>query len=138
MLYYGFHCDEFLQTVYLVLGTAVVVIVWLSLMFSPMAMPSMPILFIVAAVGILQGFHEFFYHGPGSERSWIVVECYIKSWGCYGMGVVFYASQIPEAWFPGRFDFIGHSHMFWHVCVTAGAFVQYNNAQIYRARAAVC
>jgi len=97
----------------------------------------------VAAVGILQGFHEFFYHGPGSEQSWIVVECYIKSWSCYGMGAAFFASGFPESWFPGRFDFIGHSHMFWHVLVTAGAFVQYDNAHIYRDRiagaaAAVC
>ena len=102
-------------------------------------MSSMPALLTVVTVGLYQGLHEFVYHGPGSPRSWIVVESYLKWVCCYGIGAIFFATRFPESYFPGQFDFVGHSHMLWHLCVAAGAFIQYDIVHIYRANtAAVC
>ncbi|KAG0646331.1 putative TLC domain-containing [Hyphodiscus hymeniophilus] len=34
-------------------------------------------------------------------------------------GAIVYGSKFPEAWWPGRFDFIGSSHNLWHMAVLA-------------------
>eukprot|EP01125_Pyxidicula_operculata_P000089 TRINITY_DN1012_c0_g1_i2.p1 TRINITY_DN1012_c0_g1~~TRINITY_DN1012_c0_g1_i2.p1 ORF type:complete len:277 (-),score=11.61 TRINITY_DN1012_c0_g1_i2:78-908(-) len=44
----------------------------------------------------------------------------------YAIGLVFYVSKFPEVLFPGKFDFIGHSHQFWHIFVFLGQFALYN------------
>jgi len=41
-------------------------------------------------------------------------------------GGVLYASRIPERWFPGRFDLLGHSHNLMHVFVIVGTVVRLN------------
>jgi hypothetical protein len=43
----------------------------------------------------------------------------------YGFGFFFYISNFPERWWPGTFDYILHSHQFWHVCVVAAVLVWY-------------
>ncbi|MQL91168.1 hypothetical protein Taro_023772 [Colocasia esculenta] len=43
----------------------------------------------------------------------------------YGLGVVVYATRIPERWTPGQFDIVGHSHQLFHVLVIAGAYAHY-------------
>ena len=32
-------------------------------------------------------------------------------------GGFFFGSDIPQRFFPGRFDFVGHSHQIFHVCI---------------------
>ena len=44
----------------------------------------------------------------------------------YCIGAVFYSSKVPERWFPGKFDLIGHSHQIWHLFVLAAAFWHFN------------
>ena len=39
---------------------------------------------------------------------------------CAFFGGVFYFGKIPERWAPGRFDFLFHSHQFWHFFVWLG------------------
>ena len=41
---------------------------------------------------------------------------------CYAIGIVFYASKVPERWCPGAFDNWLHSHQLWHICCFLGAF----------------
>lgn len=43
----------------------------------------------------------------------------------YLCGAAVYASRIPERWYPGRLDLLGHSHQLWHVAVVAAALVHY-------------
>jgi len=33
------------------------------------------------------------------------------------LGSYFYNYNVPEAWYPGKFDIWGHSHQLWHTCV---------------------
>ncbi len=42
-------------------------------------------------------------------------------------GAVLYALHIPERFWPGEFNFIGHSHFLFHCCVVAAALVHYWN-----------
>jgi hypothetical protein len=41
------------------------------------------------------------------------------------LGAVTYACRIPERWYPGKFDIMGHSHQLWHAAVVLAAWVHY-------------
>ena len=49
----------------------------------------------------------------------------MKSVAVYVIGALVYASQIPERWFPGAFDYVGGSHNLWHVAVLGGILFHY-------------
>ena len=38
----------------------------------------------------------------------------------------FYGSEMPQRIFPGRFDFLGHSHQIFHICVVIASLKQLN------------
>ena len=44
----------------------------------------------------------------------------VKSISVYLLGACIYASQIPERWCPGLFDYVGGSHNIWHLAVLGG------------------
>jgi hypothetical protein len=41
------------------------------------------------------------------------------------VGATTYACRIPERWYPGKFDIMGHSHQLWHAAVVLTAWVHY-------------
>lgn len=43
----------------------------------------------------------------------------------YALGVGFYTSRVPERFLPGYFDFFGHSHTLWHICVVLAGLLNY-------------
>lgn len=49
----------------------------------------------------------------------------IKSVMVYMVGALIYASQIPERWRPGFFDYVGGSHNIWHLAVLGGILFHY-------------
>ena len=49
----------------------------------------------------------------------------------YGIGVVVYATRVPERWKPGKFDLVGNSHQLFHVLVVAGAYTHYLAGLVY-------
>ena len=53
----------------------------------------------------------------------------------YIVGVFIYISRVPERFYPGKFDFIGHSHNIWHLFVLAAAFFHYvGSLEVYHLR----
>ncbi|KAM3089057.1 inc metabolism membrane protein [Clarireedia jacksonii] len=48
-----------------------------------------------------------------------------KSITVYLVGAFVYASQVPERWCPGAFDYIGGSHNLWHFAVLGGILFHY-------------
>jgi adiponectin receptor len=48
-----------------------------------------------------------------------------KSISVYLIGAFVYASQVPERWFPGAFDYVGGSHNLWHFAVLGGILFHY-------------
>lgn len=49
----------------------------------------------------------------------------MKSILVYLLGACIYASQIPERWRPGLFDYFGGSHNIWHAAVLGGILFHY-------------
>lgn len=49
----------------------------------------------------------------------------MKSLLVYLLGACVYASQIPERWSPGLFDYFGGSHNIWHIAVLGGILFHY-------------
>lgn len=49
----------------------------------------------------------------------------VKSILVYFAGALIYASQVPERWHPGWFDYFGGSHNIWHLAVLGGILFHY-------------
>lgn len=49
----------------------------------------------------------------------------VKSILVYFTGALIYASQVPERWRPGWFDYFGGSHNIWHLAVLGGILFHY-------------
>jgi adiponectin receptor len=43
----------------------------------------------------------------------------------YVLGAVVYCTRFPESLFPGKFDYIGHSHQLWHLLVVSATMTLY-------------
>jgi hypothetical protein len=50
------------------------------------------------------------------------------------LGVFIYAVHWPERWFPGRFDFVGHSHNLLHFFGCLSVYLQYSSLCSQRKR----
>jgi len=61
----------------------------------------------------------------GGAWAWEFYAPIAKSITVYLVGAVVYASQIPERWCPGAFDYIGGSHNLWHFAVLGGILFHY-------------
>jgi len=85
------------------------------------------VLSATALFGIIPLIHLFFLHEGGLQnpiffcKVMAVLELYL--W--YGLAVFFYASKIPERFFPGLFDVVGCSHQFWHTFVFVATYIHY-------------
>ncbi|KAL4891732.1 hemolysin-III related-domain-containing protein [Aspergillus ambiguus] len=53
----------------------------------------------------------------------------MKSILVYFVGACVYASQVPERWRPGLFDYVGGSHNIWHFAVLGGILFHYHAMQ---------
>jgi adiponectin receptor len=61
----------------------------------------------------------------GPRWAWEFYAPIIKSVLVYFAGALVYASQVPERWFPGFFDYLGASHNLWHFAVLGGICFHY-------------
>lgn len=59
----------------------------------------------------------------------IFVSCFVNLIGTYGYplsGAFLYLKKIPEKYWPGKFDYFGHSHQLMHILVLGCMYCQYN------------
>ncbi|XP_058063497.1 progestin and adipoQ receptor family member 3 [Anopheles bellator] len=85
-----------------------------------------------AAYGIVPTFH--WYHVMGGSESTMVqlfVWRVLVMYGLSGLAFVIYVAKIPERWFAGKFDYIGHSHNLWHIMVLAALYYWHNSGMLY-------
>jgi adiponectin receptor len=61
----------------------------------------------------------------GGSWAWEFYAPIAKSITVYLVGAVVYASQVPERWYPGAFDYVGGSHNLWHFAVLGGILFHY-------------
>ena len=53
----------------------------------------------------------------------------------YGIGVMFYANKFPERLFPGKFDFLGQGHNFFHTgCLIGALFHTWGSLKCFHER----
>ncbi|KAI7857071.1 hemolysin-III related-domain-containing protein [Circinella umbellata] len=126
--YYGFYCDDMWRNTYMagtgtlaVIGTIIPFMDW----FEKREMKWLRITFFItmAASAAFPVGHLYAIYGPEPMNAWL--SPVMKSIGCYLLGVVVYGNQWPEAFWPGRFDHLGHSHQLWHLFVCGGIWYHY-------------
>jgi adiponectin receptor len=124
MIYFGFFNHPGIILLYTAVSLAGVAGVVGALQFSVVQRRKLFVFLALAALGWCQLAHDLYLRGAlGSPESNAAILVWVRSFGCYAVGVVFYASKAPERILPGFFDFLFSSHQFWHVSVVAGALV---------------
>ncbi|KAF2474688.1 Hly-III related protein, partial [Lindgomyces ingoldianus] len=130
--YTAFYCEPSLQRLYLSI-TAICGVTSLVLGWSPkfrhpeLAFVRVIVFTLLGIVGLLPIVHLAMTRG--SEWAWlfyklvwleVVAPIFSVAWT--------YAGKIPERWWPGMFDFCGHSHNVWHIAVLTTVRVGYKVA----------
>ena len=129
VVYYTFLCHPGLRRLYMgfitAFGASAVTASLVPAFQAPELRPLRAALFSLMGVsGIVPVAHKLVLYG--GRREAVVTAGYEALMGAlYGLGAVVYAARVPERWFPGRFDLVGHSHQLFHLFVIAGAYAHY-------------
>ncbi|GLJ36499.1 hypothetical protein SUGI_0733200 [Cryptomeria japonica] len=134
-VYYSFMCTPYLRNMYLtaitLLGIATIIVSLFPAFQNPKYRSCRAILFSGMAIwGIAPVVHKVILHKDQPEA--LHTTAYEIGMGCfYVLGVLVYATRIPERWKPGKFDIAGHSHQLFHILVIAGAYTHYQAGLLY-------
>merc|ERR1711871_552751 len=130
MVFFGFICRKVAMYSFFFVGTVLIAAVCICFFVPgiPEVLPTILFVFIVI-YGWAQAIYEYNIHSP--PRNDLVIEVYVSSFSFYVVGFFFFLTKIPERFFPGKFDLIGHSHNWWHLLVTGGAIMHYFNSLRY-------
>ncbi|ETV98682.1 hypothetical protein H310_08785 [Aphanomyces invadans] len=74
---------------------------------------SVPVMHVIQQDGLLHDHTQLTLHGIATTSAVNLV------------GVSLYMQRLPERAFPGRFDMVGSSHQWWHLCVFMAALMYY-------------
>ncbi|WOL03957.1 heptahelical transmembrane protein 4-like [Canna indica] len=135
LVYYSFLCEPYFQYLYLsfitVFGVAAVLVSLVPVFETPEFRIVRAGLFACMALsGLVPIVHKMIAYGQQPEA--VLTTGYEAAMGVfYGLGVIVYATRIPERWMPGKFDLAGHSHQLFHVLVIAGAYSHYLAGLVY-------
>lgn len=129
VVYYSFLCHPGLQRLYMgfitAFGVSAVTASLVPAFQAPELRPLRAALFSCMGVsGLVPVAHKLVLYG--GRREAVATAGYEALMGAlYGLGAAVYALRVPERWFPGRFDLVGHSHQLFHLFVIAGAYAHY-------------
>ncbi|KAJ3373431.1 Adiponectin receptor protein 1 [Allomyces arbusculus] len=128
LTYYVFYCERFLRTVYVVSLLAISLVGIIGPLFSVWTTARFRVwrTLIYITSGLVAGlpvFHFLMVHGVPHDAPWWATYGWLVMGATYIAGAAVYAAKIPERWFPGKVDLVGHSHQIWHVLVVAAAVV---------------
>ncbi|VDN25745.1 unnamed protein product [Gongylonema pulchrum] len=129
-IYYGFYCRREPKITYIamvcVLGLgAVIVSLWdkfsesryrplrAGVFLSMGCSGVVPTVHFMITDGVRTLFEEAAFH-------WLLLMALL-----YIVGTLFYATRVPERFFPGKCDILFQSHQLFHICVVVAAFVHY-------------
>lgn len=136
--YTAFYCEPVSRWVYLVLtatlGVGGVILPWHpTFNRNDMAWARVAFYVSLGATGFVPVLQLSFTRG--TDWAWEFYAPIAKSVGVYLVGAIVYASQVPERWCPGAFDYIGGSHNLWHIAVLGGILFHYAAMQEFFAGA---
>jgi adiponectin receptor len=128
----AFYCEPVSRTIYMtlttVLGLAGAILPWReSFNRADMAWFRVTFFVTLAVTGFAPVLQLNYTRGP--EWTFYFYAPITKSMMVYFTGALIYASQVPEKWWPGSFDYIGCSHNIWHVAVVFGIIFHYTAMQ---------
>ncbi|CAH0714570.1 unnamed protein product, partial [Brenthis ino] len=133
-VYYAFWCHHELKAFYM-LSVTLIFVIAMVLQIPKLQIPytvKMCVFIGWAAYGVLPTLHWTYVMG-GFDNPMVqiffprVIGMYVIS----GTAFAIYAFKVPERWFPGKVDYIGHSHQWWHVLVLGALYYWHNSAMIY-------
>ncbi|XP_078577924.1 progestin and adipoQ receptor family member 3-like isoform X1 [Branchiostoma floridae x Branchiostoma japonicum] len=127
-VYYAYYCNMFWRDLYLLLVTvlvAVTLVMQLHPHFLSAAWSSrrLALFSALVAYGVCPAVHWIFISGGWNQP--MVQVFFPKVVIMYFLGVlalVFYGTKVPERCLPGRVDYVGHSHQWWHLIVVAAFY----------------
>ncbi|KAM0854021.1 hypothetical protein ACQ4PT_050691 [Festuca glaucescens] len=129
VVYYSFLCHPGLQRLYMgfitAFGASAVTASLVPAFQAPELRPLRAALFSLMGVsGFVPVAHKLVLYG-GRQEAVVTAGFEALMGALYGLGAAVYALRVPERWFPGRFDLVGHSHQLFHLFVIAGAYAHY-------------
>lgn len=122
-IYYGFYCHKVWQVLHLTCA-GFLTFASLALQFHPAFLTSrwasrrLLMFCSLVAYGIAPTVHWVLLLGGWND--YIVKLLFPKVVVMYLLGIIavgFYALKIPERWFPGKVNFVGASHQWWHLLI---------------------
>ncbi|XP_018567253.1 progestin and adipoQ receptor family member 3 [Anoplophora glabripennis] len=133
-IYYAFWCDEQLQNFYLTTITIIFVIAMILQVPKLNIHCNIKMLVFVAwaCYGVIPTIHWTIAMG-GFENP-VVALLFPRVLGMYaisGTAFLIYATKVPERFSAGKFDFIGHSHQWWHFFVVVALYYWHNTGLLY-------
>ncbi|KAJ8911588.1 hypothetical protein NQ315_016125, partial [Exocentrus adspersus] len=128
-IYYAFWCDEELQSFYLTTITFIFILAMILQIPRLNVNSNLKMMVFVAwaCYGVIPTLHWTFHMG-GFENP-VVCLLLPRVLGMYaisGSAFLIYITKIPERFSAGKFDFIGHSHQWWHFFVVAALYYWHN------------
>ena len=140
-LVYGFYCDEyaFSRNCYLVFIESMCIIAFIITLAPKFDKPEYrawrAIVFVIVGVSGALPVFQYWYTFDPDYFPHLDTHLWALGGGLYIFGAFVYASRIPECWYPGKFDYIGLSHNWWHVLILIAALTHYfASLSIYHGR----
>ncbi|XP_038060273.1 progestin and adipoQ receptor family member 3-like [Patiria miniata] len=122
-VYYGFFCYPYWKNVHMVivcslLAMTLTVQLHRRFLTSAWATKRLLLFCISVAYGVGPSIHWIYLHGGFQEEIvQIFVPKLILMYTLAILALFFYASKFPERCFPGKVDYIGSSHQWWHIII---------------------
>ncbi|KAI7835048.1 HlyIII-domain-containing protein [Kickxella alabastrina] len=127
---YMFYCHPRLKMFYLglifSLGLLTTYMVVAPKFGTPAYRPLRAATFVALGVsGVVPGVHSWWLFGWEYTRNAVQVPYMLVMGLMYIVGATLYGARFPERWWPGRFDYLLHSHQIFHVFVVIAAAVHF-------------
>ncbi|XP_047227629.1 progestin and adipoQ receptor family member 3-like isoform X3 [Girardinichthys multiradiatus] len=122
-IFYAFYCNPFWRQVYLLTVLSLILAIFCAqvhprYLSNDWKVVRMTIFCCVAGIGVIPACHWIWLsEGFASEIVQLFLPRVIVMYLIAGSAFLFYATKIPERYFPGQVNYVGASHQLWHVLV---------------------
>uniref|UniRef100_A0AC35TP60 HlyIII-domain-containing protein n=1 Tax=Rhabditophanes sp. KR3021 TaxID=114890 RepID=A0AC35TP60_9BILA len=130
-IYYAFNCWPSLIKFYMisiiVMGVAAIIVSLFEKFAQPKYRPLRAGIFLVMGLSaVVPVIHLFFIEDLKIIMAKELIIWNILMGSLYVIGAVQYSFRFPERCFQGKFDYLFHSHQFFHIFVVAAAFIHFH------------
>jgi adiponectin receptor len=125
-IYFSFYCQEMYQQLYFILLSAsTILILIIFICYKFLVLPEQRkwrvLLFVVYAISIMVPIiHRFSIKDENDEYFLDELRYFTLSGLSLVLGIIAYIAQIPERFYPGKFDRVGNSHNIFHIGTLIG------------------